>query len=686
MASPLAPAKTQSSPPPIQKLEIPPCHLFLITDKFQKQSANPIDPQYKFVLSRSAFSLTVVMDHHYSRQSPYQPSAGQVYLDYLHLNGQDSSVDERVRAHELSVRPLSLYELEEHHKRHASLQRYANDHLKLVRATENGPITALRQHKILPAKTNNGKNCTQPERSSGVPNATARPRSRPLHIPSQNYREQQILDTTREHRGHTEFEISDQERRVARMGLGTQKCYGKGAKPHTTPALPEPVPTSHRCLQVRVPERKPIQQIQEQPKAQVQYSKSPGCCSLVQERTNDTLLKSQAREEAGRQQSSRECEQEMVQKVQLPAAKPGSLYPGPSRISDTLHPLHAKMEQAILSEIGNSAYQKSKRASREAYFQYKEEERELEEKRKGALSAPGSVSVATRTESVKRLLANVNKPLEQEVGAVGVEVADTRGVQNEAFQVQSQEPHKRPVDAFEAADSHGDRIWYNYNSGTPRSRNLGFASEQQLKASPDHPTAATVADRSAPQTRTIQREASTSSELSGVGATVDAINKTDGDLLGSHKTAPGPSKPPEASLKPLSIKRYGNRVVVHLARVSLGTLGKRSLDVSRQDVSPLPVPQQRDMSSEVRMAPEAIDALKLVLVVDSTESRGATENMEDTVEDAIESGWERIDGCLGDDEWSVVEQDSVIEVSNESPSSSDMEWAFDVDSEGWSHS
>ena len=628
------------------------------------------------------------MDRHYSRQSPYQPSAGQVYLDYLHLNGQDSSVDERVRAHELSVRPLSLYEVEEHHKRHASLQRYANDHLKLVRATDNGPITALRQHKTLPAKTHNGKNCTQSERSSGVTNATARPRSRPLHIPSQNYREQQILDPTCEKRGHTEFEISDQERRVARMGLGTQKCCGKGATPHTTPALPESVPTSHQSLRVRVPERKPIQQIQEQPKAQVQYSKSPACCSLVQERNNDTLLESQAREEAGRQQSARECEQEMVQKVQLPAAKPGSLYPGPSRISDTLHPLHAKMEQAILSEIGNSAYQKSKRASREAYFQYKEEERELEEKRKGALSAPGSVSVATRTESVKRLLANVNKPLEQEVGAVGVEVADTRGVQNEAFLIQSQEPHKRTVDAFEAADSHGESICYDYNNGTPRSPSVGFASEQPSKASPDHPTAATVADRLAPQTGTIQREASTSSELSGVGAAVEAIDKTNGDLLGSPKTASGPGKPPEANLKPLSIKRYGNKIVVHLARVSLGTLGKRSFDMSRQDVSPLPVPQpeQRDMSSEVKIAPEAVDALKLVLVVDSTESRGAAESMEDTVEDAIESGWERIDDCFGDDEWSVVEQDSVIEVSTESPGSSDMEWAFDVDSEGWSHS
>ena len=624
--------------------------------------------------------------HHYSRQSPYQPSAGQVYLDYLHLNGQDSSVDERVRAHELSVRPLSLSELEEHHKRHASLQRYANDHLKLVRATENGPFTALRQHKILPAKTNNGKNCTQPEQSSGVQNATARPRSRPLHIPSQNYREQQILATRREQRGYTEFEISDQARRLARFGA--QKCYGKGATPHTTPALPKPVPTSHRSLGICIPERKPTQQIQEQPKAQVQYSKSPACCSLVQERTNDTLLKSQAREEAERQQSAQKCEQEMVQKVQLPAAKPGSLYPGPSRISDTLHPLHAQMEQAILSEFANSAYFKSKLASQEAYLKYKEEERELQEKRKGALSAPGSVSVATRTESVKRLLANVNKPLEQEVGAVGVEVADTRSLQNKAFHVQSREPHKRPVDAFKAADRHGERLWYDYNNGTRRSPRLGFASEQPSKRSPDHPAAARVADTSAPQTETIQSDASTSSESSDVRAIVEATNKTNGDLSGSPKTASGPGKPTEVNLKPLSIKRYGNRIVVHLARVSLATLGKRSFDVSRQDVSPLPVyqPEQRDTSSESRMAPTAVDALKLVLVVDNTESRGATESMEDTVEDAIQSGWERIDDSLGDDEWSVVEQDSVDEVSTGSPSPSDMEWALDVDSEGWSDS
>ena len=628
------------------------------------------------------------MDPHYSPQSPYQPSAGQVYLDYLHLNGQNSSIDERVRAHELSVRPLSLSELEEHHRRHASLQRYANDHLELVRATENGPFTALRQRKVPLAKTNNGKNCTQTEQSSGVQPSTARPRSRPLYISSQNPREQQILGTSREQRGYTEFEISDQERRLARMGLRPQKCYGKGATPHTRPALPEPVPTSHRSLRICVPERKPIQQIQELEKAQVQYSESPACCSLVQERTNDAMLKTRAREEAGRDKSDQKCEQEMVQKVQLPAAKPGRLYPGPSRISGIPHPLHARMEQAILAEIGNSAYLKSKRASQEAYLKYKKEEQELEEKRKGALSAPGSVSVATRTESVKQLLANVNKSLEQEVEAGGVEMADTRGVRNEALHVQSQEPHKRPVDGFAAADSNGERFGYDYDNRICRSPRLGFASEQPSKASPDHPTAATVADRSAPQTGTIQREASPSSESSDVRPAVEAIDETNGDLLGSPKTASGPGKRPEVDLKPLSIKRYGNRIVVHLARVSLGGLGKRSFDVSRQDVSPLPVPQpeQSDMSSEPRMAPEAIDMLKLVLVVDNTESRETTGSMEDTVEDAIESGWERIDDSLGHDEWSVVEQDSVDEVSTGSPSSSDMEWALDVDSEGWSDS
>ena len=634
------------------------------------------------------------MDRQYSPQSPYQPSAGQVYLDYLHLNGQNSSIDERVRAHELSVRPLSLSELEEHNRRHASLRKYADDHLELVRATENGPFTALRQRKVPLAKTNNEKNCTQTEQSSDVDPSTARPRSRPLYISSQNPREQQILGTSREQRGHTEFETSDQGRRLARMGLGQQQCHGKGTTPHITPALPEPVPTSHRSLQICVPERKPVQQLQELEKAQVQYSESPACCSLVQERTNDALLKTRAREEAGRDKFNQKCEQEMVQKAQLPAAKPGRLYPGPSRISCIPHPLHASMEQAILSEIGKSAHLKSKMASQEAYLKYKKEEEELEEKRKGALSVPRSVSVATRTESVKQLLANVNKSLEQEVEAVGVEVADTTGVPNEAYRVQSQEPHKRPVDGFGTADSYGERFWYGDKNGIRRSPRLDFASEQPSKASLDHPTAATAAtaaDRSAPKPGTTEREASSSSESSDVRAAVEAIDKTNGDLSGSPKTASGPDKRPEVNLKPLSIKRYGNRIVVHLARISLATLGKSSFDVSRENVSPLPVPQpeQRDMSSKVRLAPEAVkalDALKLVLVVDNTESRGATESMEDMLEDVVESEWERIDDSLGDDEWSVVEQDSVDEVSTRSPSSSDVEWALDVDSEGWSDS
>ena len=631
------------------------------------------------------------MDRHYSRQSPYQPSAGQVYLDYLHLNGQDNSIDERVRAHELSARPLSLSELEEHHKRHASLQKYANDQWAKVqhdRAAENGPLTALRQRTIPPAKTNSGKNCTQRQQSGGAQHSPVRPRSRPLDLPSQDNREQQILGTRREQRGYTEFEFSDQERRMARMGLGGEKCYGKGATPHTTPALPEPVPTSHRSLRICVPEEKCTQQMQEQSKAQVQYSENPNCYPWVHERTKDALLKTRAREEAGRRKSAQKSEQEMVQKVQLPAAKPGSLYPGPSRISGTLPPLHANMEHALISEIESSVYLKSKLASQEAYLKYKEEERNLEEKRKSALSVPGSVSVATRTESVKRLLANVNKPLEQEGEAVGVEVAETRGVLNEAFRVQSRQPHKRPDDAFEAVGRYGERFWYDYDNGIRRSPSLGIASVQPSEASPDHPTAATLADRSAPHTGTIQREISPSSEMSNVRLAVEAIDKTNGDLLGSPKTESGQGKPPLFDLKPLSIKRYGTKIVVHIARVSLPTLENRSFEVSRQGVSPLPVPraEQRDMSSESRVAAKAIDAVDMVLVVDNAELRGAAERAEDVVENAIQSGWERIDDSLEDDEWSVVEQDSVGDVSTGSSSSSDMEWASEFESEGASDS
>ena len=431
------------------------------------------------------------------------------------------------------------------------------------------------------------------------------------------------------------------------MGLVGQKCYGKGATPHTTPALPEPVRTS-RSLRICVPEEKPTQQMQEQAKAQVQYSETPACCPLVQEQNNDALLKTRAREEAGQRKVAQNCEQEMVQKVQLPAAKPGSLYPGPSRISGTIPPLHASMAKTLLYEIENSVYLKSKLASQEAYLKYKEEERDLEEKRKGASSVPESVSVATRTESVKRLLANVNKPLEQEVEAVGDEEAETRGVPDEALRVQSRQSHRR------------------------RSPRL-------------HPTAA---DRSAPHTETIQREPSPSSESSNVRTAAEAIDETNGELSGSPKVESGQENSHPVNLKPLSIKQYGTRVVVHLARVSLATSGNGSFEVSTQGVFPLPVPEpeQKAMSSELKVAPNAVDALKLVLVVDNAESQGAPESVDDVVENAIESEWERIDDSLGDDEWSVVEQDSVDDVSTGSPSSSDTEWAFDVVSEGRSDS
>ncbi|KAL9136891.1 MAG: hypothetical protein Q9175_001897 [Cornicularia normoerica] len=621
------------------------------------------------------------MDRHCSRQSPYRPSAGQVYLDYLRLDGQDDCIDERCRAHDLSVRPLSLSELEEHYKRYACLQKFANDRwakIEHIRGVEKRAFTALHQCKFTPAKANHGKDDTHRQLSGRIlQQPHARPRPRPLDLPNEGHMEQQSLGARREQRGYSEFEIADQKRRVARMGLGGQQCHGKGATPHTTHPIPLPVPTNRRFPRTSNPKEESAQQMQEQSKAQEQQSETPACGPWVQERTNEVLLKNRTRQEAGQRKLAQQKHEQ--QKVQLPPAKPGNLYPGTSRISGILPPIriaHDNMEQNIMSELALSVHLKSKMASQEAYRKYKEEkeQRKEEKQRKAALSAPGSE--ATRTESVKQFLASVNKALEQEVEAAEVEAAETKGVEKESLRTQSQQRHKCPEDAYEACLKYGESLCYKYGKGYPIPRqfdgincspSVDFASVQALTASLDHSIGA---DKSARHTGISQMEASLySSRTSSLRAAVEAIDKTTGDLLESPKTASGQDEPPLLEPAAASILRKGYKCVVNVASLSLVTHKDLSVEVPRQDVSLLPIPQpeQTDRGSELRENEESVeDAAKTALLRDVD----------------IPLDWEEVDDSLGGDGWIVVEQDFVDNVLTGSSSSSDVEWASDVASEG----
>lgn len=72
----------------------------------------------------------------------------------------------------------------------------------------------------------------------------------------------------------------------------------------------------------------------------------------------------------------------------------------------------------------------------------------------------------------------------------------------------------------------------------------------------------------------------------------------------------------------------------------------------------------------------------------SSESREDKANVEDAVEAApladvdIQLEWEEMDDSLGNEGWSDVEQDFVDSMWTGSSSSSDVEWASDVASEG----
>ncbi|KAF6226199.1 hypothetical protein HO133_009065 [Letharia lupina] len=603
------------------------------------------------------------MDRHCSHQSPYQPSAGQVYLDYSRLDRGDDCTDERLRALELSVRHLSASELEEHRKRKACFQKEANDQwvkIEEMHMVEQRAFAALHQCKFPPAKANNGKDNTH-RQLSGVVRQHSQPNSRPcpLNFANEEHEQQQSPRTRHDQRGYLEFEIADQKRRLARMGLGGQQSDGECSISQAALPLRMIDPKSHLSPRTCAPKGKHAQQMQEQSKAQEQQSETPPSGSWVHERISHILLDAQARHDAGQRNLAQQKREE--QKVQLPAAEPGNLHPGPSRMSGIQPPVHTvhqdDVEQNVMSELALSVHLRSKMASQEAYRKYKEEKdrKKEEEERKAAVSVPRSE--ATRTGSVKQILASVKNPLEQKVEAAMVEAAKTEILQNEGLRDQSQQSQKGSEKAYETAIKYGESFWYKYDKSYPIPRQ-----------SNDHPTSA---DESARHSRISQREVPLySSRTNDLRAAIEAIDKTSGDLLESPKRASGQNEPPllfEPSTA--SISRNREKCIVNAADLSLLTLKYPSFKEFRQPVSPWPIPpgEQTDTSSE---------------------SREDKANVEDAVEAApladvdIQLEWEEMDDSLGNEGWSDVEQDFVDSMWTGSSSSSDVEWASDVASEG----
>lgn len=449
--------------------------------------------------------------------------------------------------------------------------------------------------------------------------------------------------------------------------LGQQ--YGEGAIPQTTHPLRKPEPIIHLSQSTR--------------EAQEQPNETPACGQWVRKRTNNALLKVGARHEPGQWKVAQDNleNQKLVQqkreqqKVQLPAAKPGNLYPGPTRISGIPSPNHLvyddNKEQITTSELAILLHLKSKMASQEAYRMYKEEK---EEQRKASLSIPRSE--ITRTEPVKQLLASINKSLEQKLEAAEVEAAKTTIAESDASRDQSPKPSKGPEDAYEAGLKCGASFWRRYDESYPICGQPDgihcppspeSASTQALITSSD---CRLGAQKSACDTGPFQRKVPLdSSRTNDLRAAVDAINKTSGNLLKSPKTTSAQLKPPliEPSIGSISWNR--EKAVVHVAGLSHAMYKDSSIETYRHDVSPTPILQaeQTDMGSEL-----------------TEEEEGGGEAVEAASQGYvdIQLEWEEVDDNLEDDEWSDIDQDFMNNVWMGSSSLSDMEWASDVASEG----
>lgn len=592
--------------------------------------------------------------------------------DPLLLNKRKHGIDERSRALDLSLRKrLSASELEEHYGRKARLVQTANDpraKVERFHAMEEHTPPALRRCFLPPSMGTNGDDNAYRQLFEGVPQLSQqRPGPRAPHEDPE-LREDWV--TSHDQRGYVEFEIADQERRLARMGLVGRNSQREGTRPQMTPeaifSSSKPKPTNHFFAQTWAPKEKSAQatlspptpkptnhhcapketfvpQMWVPPKAQEQQSNTPTCRGWVQQ---VPLLKSKARKEDQQQKlpEKRPAEQKPLeqkpvqqkreqQKIQLPAAKPGNLYPGPTRIPSILPPNHIlhqdDKEQSRMSERALSELHKTKLASLEIIRYYKEEkEREAEEQQHKATLSAARPEV-TKRGSVKQLLAGVNRALEQKV-----EVAQGGAV--------------------EAGLKCGRSFWEKYDKSYPIPGQ-----------SPDRPTGSEFVRHTGTSRGEVPHDSSRTSDLR---AAVEAIDRASGNLLEIPKTASDQDETPFLEPSSVIVSRNKEKDVPGIADLSL---------VAFKDHPAITVPGQDAPLPPISMAEQT--------GTEPEENDGA---VEDVVEDAplgdvdMHSEWEKVEHSLQDDGWSEFEQDFASNDWKDGSSSLDLEWASDVVSEG----
>lgn len=581
------------------------------------------------------------MERHCSRQSPFQP-ADQVYLDHLRLTGKDDTVDERFRAFELSTRPLSTFEIEEHQKRTALLQLDANDRwASIEQIHKNRAFTALDPCHFPPARANNTVNDIHRQLSGQVG-----PYPHPyLTFGNEGPGQRQSLHTRHDQRGYLEFEIADQKRRLARMGLGGQQSRWQNGTPRTSLPFPILEPPSHFARQTGARNeapalQHPALQMRVPPTYPEQRNETPAYGHWSRERNGNVWLKDRAWQEAARRNLVRQ--QHGQQKIELPMSKPGNLYPGPTRITPIIRPpcltVHDdNMEQIIRCEMARSRHRKARKAAEEAML------REEEEQYKAASSVP-----APGTGSVKQLLVSVNKALEQKVEAAEIEAAKTDDEEHGTLHAQSQQAHDGPGDSTAASLERGKSFWEKYDKsyplprqsvGTQCSTSLVSASAQSLFAACSRHTRVSKGEGPphSPRTRDLR-------------AVIEAVNRASHDrhMQGPNKAAaaaPDPTEP--APLHPAS-------TTVSISRID-AAIPSAALFVTGTDAPLLPTPSPQAEPTDLGSA-------------DSEGTDG--ESVEGATTEALLPGdgavlqeeWEEVDGDLGGEGWSDVEEDLVEDV------------------------
>ena len=373
----------------------------------------------------------------------------------------------------------------------------------------------------------------------------------------------------------------------------------------------------------------------------------------------------------------KKCEEQKreQEKAQLPAAKLVNSCPEPSRPSGPIRAVHDdNMERRTMSNPTSSTHLQS-----EAFRRYLDDKarKKEDERRKAAVSAP--TPVPARTESVKQLLSNVNKALEQKVEAAELEAVDEACSKSEALQAQSQQlQQQHQSDANQAAHQCGKSFWREYTVNFPRvgCSSVTAPSPQKANSPSAQPPIAEpgclegeedLADR----IRFCLRRSSAEESLQ-MNNRRAATDKAYCDLVERAMNASGPDEPSSPEFSPVvSTSPDGATSPADGPQVSLASPTKvLSDDVSEDQVSSsLPTPPQ---ASEISIG------LEVRVGEGDVENVGETAGPFGDVD--LESEWEAVDGdddLGGDEGWCDVEGD-VRDEYDARRETCDLEWASDA--------